>query len=189
MTGRQWLGLALVGIGVVLIVVALGNLLGSDGESAASASPSVSAPASSAEPTPSPTPTPEPTPTPLPSLGASDVEAFVPQLVAAIQTGDVDFLVANLHPATLDRYGEAACRTQVATFTNPNFAIEILEILDPAPWDYATEDPPVTTTIPDAWEVQGNLTVSADLPAQPQIFHFAPTDGEVRWFTDCGTPL
>jgi hypothetical protein len=187
MTGRQWLGLALIGVGIVLVVAALAGLLGS-GEPDASASPSGSAaPSVSEEPTPSPTPTPAPTPTPLPSLGASDVEAFIPQLTAAINVGNVAFLVENLHPATLERYGEAACRAQVPTFTNPDFAVEILDVADQAPWDYVTDE--ISTTIPDAWEVSGNLTVSADVPAQPQLFHFAPFDGTVRWFTDCGTPL
>jgi hypothetical protein len=181
MTGRQWLGLVLVGAGIVLIAIALSGVLRS-GEPSVSPSPSVSV-----APSATPEPTPEPTPTPVPTPGTADVEAFVPALEAAIQTGDVDFLVDNLHPATLERYGETACRTQVATFANPNFDIEILEILDPAPWDYVTDE--LSTTIPDAWEVNGNLTVSADVPAQPQTFHFAPADNAVRWFTDCGAPL
>ncbi len=188
MTGRQWLGLALLGVGIALIAVALRGVLGSDNPPVAGASPSVSAPAPSetASPTPEPTPTPVPTPEPL---GEADVRAFVPVLVAAVQTGDVDTLVSNLHPATIERYGEAGCRAQIATFTNPAFNIEILEVQAQAPWDYVTEDPPLTTNVPDAWAVVGTLTVGAGVPPQSQTFHFAPFDGSVRWFTDCGTPL
>jgi hypothetical protein len=171
MTDRRWLGLVVVGIGVVLIVVVLAGVLGPSGDPAARASPSASLPASGG---------------PLPLLGTSDVEAFVPELVVAVQDGDVDFLLASLHPATIDRYGEEACRIRVSFFDNPLFAMEVLEILDPAPWDYVTDD--VSTTIPDAWEVRANLS-GADVPPEAHVFHFAPAEGEVRWFTDCGSPL
>jgi hypothetical protein len=192
MTGRQWAGLALMGVGVILALIGVMGLMAPD-DGVAEASPSVSMsaePSLTPEPTPSPTPTPTPVPTPEP-LGEADVRAFVDELVAAINTGDVEFLVANLHPATIDRYGEEACRTATAGFTNPDFDIEVLEVAAQAPWDYVTEDPPnaLTTTIADTWEVTGNLHVGGTVPDATRAFHYAPFDGTVRWFTDCGTPL
>lgn len=179
MSSRQWIGLALMAAGAVLAVIGVIGLVNPGGPApVASASPSASAQASSepASPTPAPTPT-------VPPLGEADVRAFVEVLVTAIQIGDVDTLVANLHPATIERYGQDPCRTAVAGFTNPDFDIEVLEVQDQASWDYVTDD--LTTSIPDAWTVPGNLTVSAGQPSMPLTFHFAPFGDAVRWFTDC----
>lgn len=195
MNGQRWLGLLLLVAGVALLGYGTWRLVGDGGDVTPTVTPSASASqattsdAPSASPTSAPptqTPVP-PTATPAPSLGEADVRAFVEVLVTAVQTGDVETMLANLHPATFDRYGVDACRSAVANFTNPDFEIEALEVQDPAPWDYVTDE--LTTTIPDAWAVPGNLTVGGGVPTQSQTFHFAPFGDAVRWFTDCGTPL
>jgi hypothetical protein len=186
MNGQRWLGLALMVAGVGVLVFGISRLMSPGGLAAASPTPTptASAVATSALPAASPTPDP-PTPTPIPPLGETDVRAFVEVLVTAIQTGDLNTLIANLHPATMDRYGEAACRTAVAGFTDPTFEIEILSVQDPAPWDYVTDE--LITTIPDARAVPGNR--SAGGVTVPLTFHFAQFGDAVRWFTDCGSPL
>jgi len=187
MTGRQWLGLGLMAGGFLLLVIGVLRVANPpSAEPIPSAGPSASVATSMApSPTVRATPTLAPTPTPTPALGEVEVRAFVDDLVSAIQRGDVDFLVARLHPVVLDRYGEAACRAAVTTFIDPTFEVEVLEVLDQASWDYVTDER--STTIPDAWTVpanrsQGGVTAAVEL-------HFAPADGTIRWFTDCGTPL
>ena len=181
-TGRQWLGAALVVAGLGLLALGLLNLM-SAGQGAPSPSATASAFVAASESTPpAPSDTPVPTPTPL---GEEAVRAFVAQLVAAIQAGDTDTLYALLHPATIERYGEAACRAKLSEFVDPTFEIQVDAISPQAAWEYVADG--LTTTIPNAWTVsamrtRGGVTEAATL-------HFAPSDGSVRWFTDCGEPL
>ena len=75
---------------------------------------------------------------------------------------------------------------------DPNYAVEITAIQPLAAWDYTTDDR--TTAIPSAWEVDAMVTATDPIlrPAgdgRPRQVHVAPVDGQVRWFTDCGTPL
>lgn len=195
MSGRQWLGLALAAAGAALLAIGLLRLAAPNGSpgpgvsatGSAGPSGSVAPPASGIETpgaTATATPVP-PAPTPVPPLGESDVRDFVAVLVTAIQTGDLETLFADLHPAVIDRYGEAACRSRLPAFTDPTFQIEVLEVQEQAAWDYLTDE--LTTTIPDAWAVPGNRSQQG--VTVPFTFHFAPWDGTVRWFTDCTAPL
>lgn len=187
MSGRRWTGLALMLGGVLVLGYGASRLLTAGGTSVASptATASAATSASASGESASPPPSVAPTPTPVPTLGEADVRAFVEVLVTAIHDGDVDTMVANLHPAVKDRYGQDACRTAVAGFTDPTFEIEVLEVQEQAAWDYLTDG--VTTTIPDAWAVPGNRSAGGQTIAF--TFHFAPFGDAVRWFTDCGTPL
>ena len=58
-------------------------------------------------------------------------------------------------------------------------------VSSPAPWDYTTDG--VTTTIPDALAVDASMTAKGSTAAT--VLRLAIVDGEVRWFTYCGTPL
>lgn len=188
MNGRRWLGLLLIVAGVALLAYGAWRVVGNGAGTSPDSSAGASASQSAASQVPSPTtevpatatPVP-PTATPVPPLGEADVRAFVDQLVVAVQTGDLETLVAALHPATLNRYGEAACRAHLATFVDPTFGIEVTEVQAPAAWDYTTDG--LTTSIPDAWAVPGTRT-QGGVPVA-LTFHFAPWDGTVRWFTDC----
>ncbi len=188
MSGRRWLGVVLILAGLGLLAFGAWRLIGTGGGATATTTPtptltadaSASQTPASQAPTASPTPVPA-TATPAPTLGEAEVRAFVASLVAAIHAGDVETLLAGLHPATIDRYGQDACRTALAGFTDPTFGIEVLEVQDPAPWDYVTDG--MTVTIPDAWAVPGNR--SSGGTTVPFTFHFAPFGDAVHWFTDC----
>lgn len=188
MNGRRWFGLLLILVGVVLLGYGTWRLLGAGGS--VTPSPSASLPGASASQSTPPTGAPPsatpvaPTATPVPPLGEADVRAFVEALVAAIQAGDLDAKMAYLHPATLDRYGNLACATDLVG-SNPTFDIEVLEVQAQAAWDYITDG--LTTAIPDAWTVTANQTQGGE--TLPATIHFAPFGGSVRWFTDCGEPI
>lgn len=188
MNGRRWFGLLLVLVGVVLLGYGAWRLLGtgatltqSPDASAPTATASRSIEPSAAPPTATPVP---PTATPVPPLGEADVRTFIDALVAAVQAGDLDAKMGYLHPATLVRYGNLACATRLVG-SNSTFDIEVLEVQAQAAWDYVTDGR--TTSIPDAWAVTANQTQSG--VTQAMTLHFAPWNGTVRWFTDCGEPM
>jgi hypothetical protein len=122
----------------------------------------------------------------------ASIRAFVSRLEAAIRTAELLPMLPLLHPASIERYGEEACRTNLTTRSpDPDFAIRVTSIDGPAPWDYVTDGR--TATIADAWTVVASVTARDPTTGQPATsereLHVAPIAGEVRWFTDCGTPL
>lgn len=200
---RRRSGVALLVAGIALIAVGAIGMLGAgststDGapsEAAASAAPSVAASASVAPtapiatPSSAPTAPPVPTATPAPPSPTPDprtlIAAFYEGLDPAIRAADADTLVPLLHPATIERYGEPACRTYLGGLADPTLDIEVASVTGPDPWDYVTDD--LTTTIPDTWTVQAAFTSQGT--TSDRELHVALVNGEVRWFTDCGTPL
>jgi hypothetical protein len=113
------------------------------------------------------------------------VNALYARLIPAIRGKDVATLLALLHPATIERYGEAACRTYFGGLDDPTFNAVIRSVAPPAPWTWERDGR--STVIPDALAVQADLTANGTTSAQE--IHVAPVSGELRWFTDCGTPI
>jgi hypothetical protein len=197
-----------VGIGIVLTALGAAGLAGAGPLAPATAagprnSPApttgsppgavTSAPSLPSSPSGSPAPSLTRVPlTPAPTVAASPtadrlalVRALYARIVPAIRGPDAATLLALLHPATIERYGEAACRVFFAGLRDPTFDVEVQSVASPAPW--AWERDGRTTIIPDAWAVQAQLTANGSTTSQE--IHVAPVGGEVRWFTDCGTPL
>jgi hypothetical protein len=197
MDGRRRLGAVLLVAGLALIGVGAYGLAtaGSAPTSAVAGSPSLPPPTQVTEPSGTPTPvpptptpaaTPTATPTPTPSPDPVDVaRAFYAELVAGIRATDADRLIALLHPATLDRYGLAACQVNLGTLDDPAFDIVVGAVDAPADWDYVTDER--TTTIPSAWTVHATFTSQGE--TSERELHVAMVGDELRWFTDCGTPL
>lgn len=192
------IGLALVVAGIALALMSAAALaLPGDGGTAATATPAaatarpaVATPtvAPTRTPTPPPTPTattsPSPTVTPI-AVDEAAVRAFVARLVEALRAGDVEFQVAHLHPATIERYGESQCRVELPRRADPTVEITIRAIGAPESWEYATDG---ATTI-----IEGAIPVDADVVVQGttnrQALHLAAAaDGTILWFTDCGVP-
>jgi hypothetical protein len=113
------------------------------------------------------------------------VAAFTSVLVPAMRDADAATLVAILHPATLERYGTDACLAELGRLNDPTFDIVVHGVRSPEPWAYRTDG--LTTTIADALGVDASVTANGSTAATE--LHLAIVDGEVRWFTDCGTPL
>jgi hypothetical protein len=131
------------------------------------------------------TPVPTPTAAPTPDAEAR-IRAFFATFVPAIRTADVETLLALLHPVSLQRYGEARCRTGFAGLADPAYTVVVKTVHDQAQWEFARDG--LTTTIPDAWAIDVDVTTTASGTAAA-VVHLAPIDGEIRWFADCGTPL
>lgn len=202
MDTRRRSGVALLVAGIALIAIGAIGMLGAGAtnggpsEAAVSAAPSAAASNSvaptalaSATSSPAPTATPVPTASPAPPSPTPDAEtlivAFYEGLDPAIRAADADTLVPLLHPATIERYGEPACRTYLGGLADPTLDIEVESVAGPAPWGYITDD--LTTTIPDTWTVEAVFTSQG--ATSDRELHVALVDGEVRWFTDCGAPL
>jgi hypothetical protein len=203
MSGARIGAIVAIVIGIVLTALGAAGLAGA-GPLAPGAAVG---PVTSAGPTPGPTPGPPtaaastpPSPTggptfnltPAPPTTPSQapdrlalVRALYARIVPAIRGPDVATLLALLHPVTIERYGEATCRAYFSGLRDPTFDVVVQSVGPPAAWVWERDGR--TTTIPDAWAVQAELTANGTTSSQE--IHVAPIGGEARWFTDCGTPL
>ncbi|MFI5054449.1 MAG: hypothetical protein ACHQDE_08820, partial [Acidimicrobiia bacterium] len=75
--------------------------------------------------------------------------------------------------------------TLASRAADSTFGIAITALHAPAAWDWTTDGK--TSSIPDVWTV--DATVSSGTTSAAQSLHVAIVDGQVTWFTDCGTPL
>jgi hypothetical protein len=187
------LGRALLIAGASLLLVGLVGrfALGGGGDDAGAPSPS---PSISAAPTPEPTAptgptageTTSPEPEPSETLAAETPEEFFADFAEAIRTGDVEFLLARLHPVVLERYGRQRCRAAVASLaTDPTLDVKIRSTSEPGSYEFASDGK--TATVEDAFTVALTFTTAEGTARQDG--HVALVDGELRWFTDCGEPL
>jgi hypothetical protein len=128
------------------------------------------------------TPTASASAEPTPDLATLD--AFVSDLAAAIRRGRDAELMAALHPAVIERYGDATCQAHIAAnVSGGSVRWEILEVTGPAPWPYASDG--METLMTETWTVRVRQP-GAD--PEERDLHFAHVEGTWRWFTDCGEP-
>jgi hypothetical protein len=184
MRDRQRLGAVALAVGVILMVVGGAGALSDANRGGTAIGPSPSPGTTQApSPTPPSTAVPSPSPTPSPDIEALARTFFV-ELVRANRERDVDDMMAWLHPATIERYGEDACRRFLASRNDPTFSV-VIESVVAEPFFYTTDNQ--ATEIPDAWTVRAQVTNAGETASRE--LHVAPVDGAVRWFTDCGNPL
>lgn len=196
MADQRRTGAVILAVGLALVVIgAVGLATGGDAGTTASRPSSVASPAGPAAPTPplvptvppsaAPTDPPAPVPSPSPDTEAL-VAAFFADLVEAIRAGSVGSMGDRLHPAVIGRYGEVACAQELASrAADPGFDVAVVAISASAPWDYVTDER--TTTIEETLTVDARVTSGGTSGARE--FHVTIIDGEIRWFTDCGTLL
>lgn len=192
MDRRQRLGALALAVGLLLVGVgAVGALTEAARSPTTAIAPSPTTPAASAQtttasPEVSPTPPPTADTSPIPTLDREAlVRTFFADLVTATRERDADSLFAWLHPATIERYGEAACRTFLENREDATFQVVVTSVGEPETWPYTTDE--VATTIEDALTVAAQVTNSGNTIERE--LHVVVLDGQVRWFTDCGTPL
>jgi hypothetical protein len=89
-----------------------------------------------------------------------------------------------LHSAVFERYGEEHCRAYIET-TELAFDVTLRKVLDPAPWDWLTNDGPANQ-FDASIEVEIARIVGSETSLQ--LMKLVPEDGELRWLTDCGDP-
>lgn len=114
------------------------------------------------------------------------VAQFYTMFNAAQAAGDHQTMYDLLHPAVLERYGEAACAAYLESIVNPSVEIELVETTGFGTWDFDRDER--TDTVENAITV--NVIVhSADGDTEAEA-HVAKFEAAVLgWFTDCGEPL
>lgn len=152
-------------------------------------------PATTSRPTPTttlPAPTTtRPTPTTvarsIPTTAAAETpQAFFALLGQAFASGDENTLYARLHPLVLTRYGADQCRTYLASISVPRYAVEVLEVKAPEPWDWTLDGR--TDRLPSAIPVRVHITEDGTNFRENEA-HLVMVGNQARWFTDCGTPI
>jgi hypothetical protein len=115
----------------------------------------------------------------------AEAQQFLDQLDAAVRQGNLDFRVARLNPAVIERYGEQQCRDFLAGQPPDNTRQDhVKRVGKPEAFEYATDN--LTATIPDSIPVhvrETRMGKKAD-----RNLHLARVNGELTYFIDCGTP-
>jgi hypothetical protein len=183
----------LIGLGAVLGVVAVVGLVADLGAETTTSEPTAGEEADATTTTPAPSTTNAPTTeatttsssaaTSTPTTVAPEsAEAFLEQLAAAFRAGDVEFKMARLHPAVIERFGEDTCQTYLSSLpADPTAAFVVHSVSEPADYAWTTQDQ--TTNVPDTLTVA--VTRTANGTAQEATIHLTAVDGELRWYTDC----
>jgi hypothetical protein len=111
---------------------------------------------------------------------------FLTRYSAALRQGDVDTLLALLHPQVIQRYGADQCRATIAgAGPDPSFAIQPTGVTGPGTWLFTADG--ASIAVGDAYTIAA--TVTAIGATDERFLHFGWADGGLRWFTDCGTPV
>jgi len=94
-------------------------------------------------------------------------------------------ILTRLNPAVIARYGVGACRTIVATYTDPTAAFSVQSTSSPADYTYTAAG--VTSVIPNTITAQVTFTKKGQ--PMPLTVHLSRTNaGKLTWYTDC-SPL
>ena len=173
-------------VGLALVAFAATQAFSNAGTApTATPSPSVAASSSGSPVAATPSPTLEPSPSPTPSVDDL-VRSFLEQLAFAIRTANRSAMLDRLDPAVIARYGLDACRAALATRpADPTFAVVVTAIHEPAAWSYDSDAR--STAVPNAIAVDARVTANG--VTAPEVLHLSVIDGQVHWFTDCGTPI
>jgi hypothetical protein len=106
-------------------------------------------------------------------------EQFAAALGRALSSADAAFLKARLHPAVIDRYGDAQCSALLAAANLPT-TIVATHVAEPSVYAWQTDGL--------SRDVSNVNSVTATRDGTGVTLHVALVDGTWRWFTDCGTP-
>lgn len=200
MKNTRPLGLAIAGIGAVVVIVGIIGWLSSgrepDHTAAVTAAPPVdsttTAPlrtTSTAEATTTlvPTTTAPETTTTQPStttttLGLDDIAAFVVEFSTALDSGDRAFVETRLHPEVIDGYGADLC---AAWITNEIMTLSDYRLIDgpSGPRDQVFATPGGDRSITDAWS--GRVAFTFEGQDFEGDAGFAVLDGVVYWLGQC----
>jgi hypothetical protein len=124
-------------------------------------------------------------PSVAPSVAPETAEQFLPLLANAVRNQQTDFLLARLHPEVISLYGEDQCRTFVSTLNDPTRAYVIMSVSSPGTWNYTPDGRSIP--VDDVYTVRVSATVNGKTTTGD--VHLGLVEGQLRWFTDCGTPL
>ena len=119
------------------------------------------------------------------SKAKAEVKKFLNELGAAVRNNDVDFRLAHLHPAVIERYGEQQCRDFLAAAPDTTRRDRVKKVGKPETYEYATDNQ--SATIADALPVQVRATIKGK--KGDRNIHLARVNGQLTYFIDCGQPL
>ncbi len=125
---------------------------------------------------------------------AETVGEFTKRWQQAFRSGDIDFLLTRLHPASIERYGKAACTESIKRQSpDPGWKIIVKKVSNLGVYDYASDA--LSTVVNGVYTVtvdretgRPSQTGQGSPPVESDI-HLALVEGKLRWFSDCGTPL
>lgn len=176
MNARKTTGLALLGVGIATMAV---SVLGMTLEWSKKTTVSVTRATTTTE---------------KGSKTAETVNEFAAKWQKAFRSGDVDFLIARLHPAVIERYGDAACRVSInRQAPDPGWKITVEKVSELGLYEYASDG--LSTMINSAYTVTAVRESKSQVQGQTGTsqttsdIHLALVDGKLRWFSDCGEPL
>jgi hypothetical protein len=118
--------------------------------------------------------------------GAARIQDFFGMFNDAFQNGDTAWLYSTLHPAVIERYGEAQCRAYLDEVVQNPIALSDIRVSGYGVWDYPIDER--ISLIENAYTVQGTLT-AGDQTGQAELHIALYGAAEIGWFTDCGDPL
>lgn len=116
---------------------------------------------------------------------ADNVTAFVASFSAAHGSGDVDALLAGLHPTAREAFGAEACDNHVRNTAGLISDIEIVNLGDPAPYELAT--PTAEIVFDSAVRVDANWTEGGQR-VEGITFHVVAETDSIHYLSTCGQP-
>ena len=124
-----------------------------------------------------------------PAVATSETpEAFVRAFAAAVRAGDTATLLARLHPAVFERYGEAQCASYLPSVTDTDLDLVVRAVTGPGAYTWETDGS--RTDISDAYVVEVSRKERGETLLQEihlaRAVEVGGTGGTLRWFTDCG---
>lgn len=117
------------------------------------------------------------TPTTIDASGA--IQSFVPMFADAIAREDVEFLLGTLHPSVFTLFDEETCRTFISDEILLLDQYRLIGDVDGPTAQLVAEMEVEMFQAPVAFAFQGQEFTSEAA--------FALVEGQVRWFTQCGS--
>ncbi|MEZ5282107.1 MAG: hypothetical protein R2770_16730 [Acidimicrobiales bacterium] len=206
-SATKWIGPTLIALGVLSAVAGIIGLVGhfasddQDANAAVSTEPPDVVSTTTREPTTtstgatststSTTTTAAPTSTTSEPAEPLDPRATVQDFFAnwavAIGEADVEFLLAALHPAVIDRYGTEQCAAYLEQVAGQPIEVEVVSTSELITGEFARDG--LTRVIDDLVLVEIARRDRGAEEAVVQQTRLGFVEGEPRWFTDCGEPL
>lgn len=114
----------------------------------------------------------------------SGVVAWVEQFSNAHESGDVEQLLATLHPSVPEAYGVGVCEEYVQVTLGSIRNMEVVSVSQDG--GYQLPAPGGAISYPDAIAVNAQWTISASGETVALEFHLVPTADGLAWLSTCG---
>lgn len=110
---------------------------------------------------------------------------FAAGFTAAVQGGDVGWLLSRLNPTVIQRYGEEQCRGYLrSSVIDPTMRLQVSGVTGPGTWEWSTDDR--STIVDEVYRVDAHRFLRGT--ETTGNLWLANVDGRLTWFADCGTP-